>query len=109
MKGKIPLNSEKIKCSPNLFVDKTKSIVTFKISKFISSLKDSWPYSRIRVTTDCWLIYCISDFINIVLIVQHEKGAVEKMRCSFYIEATTTKKIQSILETVLKLMLSKMA
>ena len=39
---------------------KTKSIVAFKISKFTSFLKDSSPYSRIRVTTD-------SPMFNIVL------------------------------------------
>ena len=33
-----------------LFVDKTKSIVAFKISKFTSSLKNPSPYNRIRVT-----------------------------------------------------------
>ena len=36
------------------------------------------------------------------------QGTVEKiMRCSSYIEATATKRIQIILEAVLKLMLSK--
>ena len=30
------------------------------------------------------------------------------MRCGFYIEATATKRIQSILEAMLKLMLPKM-
>ena len=34
-----------------MFADKTKSRVPFKISKFTSSLKDSSPYSRIRVPT----------------------------------------------------------
>ena len=52
------MNSEKT----NLFVDKTKSIVLFKFSKFTLSLKDSLLYSRIRVMTDLLLL-------NIVLSV----------------------------------------
>ena len=36
-----------------------------------------------------------------------KQGTVEKMRCSFYVEATATTRIQSILEAVLKLMIQR--
>ena len=57
----------------NLFVNKTKSIIAFKISKFTSSLKYSSPYSRIRVTTDSLLLNTVLS-ISLILfrIVQHE-------------------------------------
>ena len=52
------------------------------------------------------------DFINIVQerrSFSMKQGALEKiMRCVFYINTTATKSFQSILEAVLKLMLSKM-
>ena len=96
--------------SSNLFVDKTKSIVAFKISKLTSSLKDSF-----KDTSHDWITfvkYCTVGFINIVQERRSfsvKQGTVEKiMRCGFYIDATATKRIQNILEAVLKLMLSKM-
>ena len=56
--------------------------------------------------------YCTVGFINIAQesrLFSMKQGTVEKiMRGGFYIEATTTKRIQSILEAVLELMLSKM-
>ena len=52
---------EDISGSSNLFVDKTKSIVTLKILKFTSTLKDSLQHSGIRVTAESLLL-------NIVLL-----------------------------------------
>ena len=42
--------------SSNLFLDKKKSTVAFKISKFTSALKDPSPYGRIRVTNESLLV-----------------------------------------------------
>ena len=47
-KRKTSVNSEKINWSSNQFVDKTKSVITFKIINITSSLKDLSPYSRMR-------------------------------------------------------------
>ena len=70
IKGKTPLNSEKT----NLFVDKTKSIVLFKFSKFTLSLKDSLLYSRIRVTTDL-LLFNIVLSISLIFFKRVDRSA----------------------------------
>ena len=68
------MNSEKIKWFVNLFVDKTKSIVAFNISKFTSSLKDSSPCSMILVTTDSFFLNIVLS-ISLVLIRRVDRSA----------------------------------
>ena len=72
--------SQKIRCFIKT-VDRTEVIVAFKISKFNSSLKDSSPGYESRLT-----------HFSLIL----------------YYSISSTKRIQSILEVVLKLMLSQM-
>ena len=51
-KKKTTVNPEKINQPSNRFVNNTKPIVAFKITKYTLSLKDSSPYSSKRAMTD---------------------------------------------------------
>ena len=60
----------------NMSVQK-KSIVAFKISKFTSPLKDSLPYSRIRVTTESLLLNIVLS-ISLILFRRVDRSVWNK-------------------------------